>query len=33
LDALGASPDAGVAVRTALLTRARRPHASASAAS
>ena len=32
LDALGASPDAGVAVRTALLTRARRPHASASAA-
>jgi len=33
LDARGASPDAGVAVRTALLTRARRPHASASAAS
>jgi hypothetical protein len=33
LDALGASPDAGAAVRTALLTRAPRPHASASAAS
>ena len=33
LDALGASPEVEIAVRTALLTRARTPHASARAAS